>query len=571
MLAKVISGGLLVAALVSAAGIDLRIPNAAKQGDREAVKTLIDQNADLNAALGDGTTALHWAAYADDIEMVRTLLAAGAKTSITTRVGGLTPLFIAAQKGSARIVEALLKAGEQANEKNSNGTTVLMMAAASGNADSVRLLIANGAQVNAVENTNGQTALMFAAALNRDKAVQALLRAGADPKITTKAVRFTKLFVDDNGNTIPPPGSAAAATPGVAGAGSTATAPAAAANAAANGKSEERPRARNGGGSAGATVQGGMTALHFAAREGGIESVRALIAGGADVNEVTTADQTTPLVEALINGRLDIAKLLLDQGANANLANADGMNPLYAVVDIQWAQHSWYPEPTVTEEKTNYLDLMKELLDQGANPNAKLARKLWYRKFRYADDWVDPNGATPLWRAAQSNDVAAMKLLVAAGADPKIATAHGCTPLMVAAGYGYQDQVTNLVPNARLSTVRYLIEDLGGDVNARDDEGYTALHGAAYTGENDLVTYLVNKGADVKARAKSRQGSTGKDAPDGKGDTVADMANGPREKSLLHPDTVALLESLGSENSHDCRSTACVLNTRPDKPVTAPK
>ncbi len=137
---------------------------------------------------------------------------------------------------------------------------------------------------------------------------------------------------------------------------------------------------------------------------------------------------------------------------------------------------------------------------------------------------------------------------------------------MVAAGIGFEYQGTNLVPDSRLAAVRYLVDELHLDVNARDIQHYTALHGAAYVGENDLVSYLVAKGADPTARAKGRLGGTqgAVDVAEGAGDTVADMANGPREKSLLHPDTVKLLEQMGSLNSHDCRSTACVNNTKDD-------
>jgi uncharacterized protein len=211
---------------------------------------------------------------------------------------------------------------------------------------------------------------------------------------------------------------------------------------------------------------------------------------------------------------------------------------------------------------------MTALLDHGADANFRVARKLWFRKFRYGDDWVEPVGATAFWRAAQADDVAAMRLLAGRGADPNLATTHGVTPLMVAGGVGFEYQGTNINPDARLAAVTYLVDELHADVNDKDDKRYTTLHGAAYVGDNDLVKYLLSRGADVKARASGRLGGTqgAEEVPDGTGDTVADMSNGPREKSLLHPDTTKLLESLGSENSHDCRSTACVNNTKAEKP-----
>jgi ankyrin repeat protein len=195
--------------------------------------------------------------------------------------------------------------------------------------------------------------------------------------------------------------------------------------------------------------------------------------------------------------------------------------------------------------------------------NARLGKKLWFRKFRYGDDWVDSAGGTAFWRAAQANDMKAMRLLVARGADPNLGTTRNVTPLMVAAGMGFEHQATNIVPDSRLEVVKYLVEELRADVNAKDVQDYTTLHGTAYVGDNTTILYLVGKGADVKARSKGTLGRNGEATTSG--DTVADMANGPREKSLLFPETVKLLESLGSENSDDCRSTACVNKTKPDK------
>lgn len=316
---------------------------------------------------------------------------------------------------------------------------------------------------------------------------------------------------------------------------------------------------------------GGLAALHFAAREGQMDAIRELVAGGADVNRVAASDKTSPITTALVNGHLDIAKYLLDHGADPNLANTDGLTPLYATIDIRWRANAWYPQPDVGEQKTNYLELMGALIDRGANINARLGRKLWYRRFRYGDDWVDPNGATAFWRAAQANDLTGMRFLISRGADPSIATMRNVSPLMVAAGVGFEYQLTHISPESRLPAVQYLVDELKAEVNAKDIQHYTTLHGAAYVGDNKVIQYLVDKGANPKARARGRMGGTqgAEDVPEGTGDTVADMANGPREKSLLHPETVKLLESLGSENSHDCRSTACVNNTKPDK--TPPK
>ncbi|MGE0814197.1 MAG: ankyrin repeat domain-containing protein [Vicinamibacterales bacterium] len=521
---------------------------AAMQRDAAAARALLATGADVNAADGDGTTALHWAAYHGDVDLARALLAAGAKVNAASRIGGMTALHMAARNGHAAIVALLLEAGADAREANGNGTTVLMAAAGSGSAEAVTRLLDAGADVNAVDATNGQSALMFAAARNAEAAIRVLLARGADPSAATKVVRLGRVLVDANGDPL---------------------------------SEEEAARIRSRQASTdprrqgrvfGATVMGGMTALHFAAREGHMAAVRALVEGGAGVNEVSGGERTSPMVEAIINGHLDMARYLLDHGADPTLANIDGLTPLYATVDMKWRHNTWYPQPTVDEERTGYLELMSALMDKGADVNARLMRKLWFRKFRYGDDWVEPMGATAFWRAAQANDIAAMRLLASRGADPQIPTLLGVTPLMVAAGVGFEYQGTNIAPDARLAAVKYLVEDLHLDVNARDIQYYTPLHGAAYVGQNDLVQYLVDRGADPKARARGRLGGTqgAVDVPEGTGDTVADMANGPREKSLLHPDTVKLLESLGSINSHDCRSTACVNNTKRDTPEKPP-
>jgi ankyrin repeat protein len=538
------SSAVLLAAAAATVSANTSLIEAVKQQDRAAVRALLQQqNVDVNAADGDGSTALHWAAANGDVELTQALLKAGASVKPVTRIGGMSPLFMAARHGSDGVVGALLKAGANAAEANGNGTTVLMMAAASGNAATVKLLIDRGADVNATDVTSGQTALMFAAARNADAVIRLLLSRRAAPNVTTKVFKLERPRVDEDGNPLPPkpPGEPAAGAAG-----------------------------RRGGGERvhGATVIGGMTALHFAAREGHDDSVRALLDGGAGVNVVTGGEQTSVINEAIINGHLDLAKILLERGADPKLANIDGLTPLYATIDMRWRHNTWYPQPTLDEEQTNYLDFMRALLDRGADVNAPIKRKLWFRKFRYGDDWVEPNGATPFWRAAQANDVAAMRLLASRGADPTQATTGGVTPLMVAAGIGFEYQGTNVVPDSRLAAVKYLVDELRADVNAKDRLHYTTLHGAAYVGDDELITYLVSHGGDVRARAKGRLAGTqaAEEVPEGTGDTVADMANGPREKSLLHPGTVALVEKLGSENSHDCRSTACVNNTKAEKP-----
>ena len=424
---------------------------------------LFAQQAGINTPEGDGMTALHWAAFHDDVELAGRLLAGGANVSAVTRLDALTPLSMACTNGSAAMIELLLKAGADPNAATATGATALMTAAASGSAEAVKVLLDRGAGVNAKEAAHGQTALMFAAADNRPEAVRMLMAHGADAKITTKVVSLEKPKVDDDGNPIrerpaPKPGD----LEGIALAGRRVS-----------------PK-----------LTGGMTALLFAARDGRLDAARALVEAGADVNQVSAGDRSSPMVIAVSNGHYELGKYLLDRGADPNLANEDGLAPLYAAVDMQWAPVSWAPNPITVQEKVSYLDLMKALLDRGANPNARLTRKLWFRPTSHDQEWIGTAGSTAFWRAALSTDVAAMRLLVARGADPRIASNEGDTPLMVAAGMGWSANFSQNAPGGWLEAVRYCLE-LGADVNATDLFNYTALHGAAYRGDNEVVRFLV--------------------------------------------------------------------------------
>jgi ankyrin repeat protein len=562
------------AAILSAA--DTRLSEAAMNGDTTAVRALLQQKADVNGAQGDGSTALHWATYRDDVEMLKLLLAAGADVKATTRMDAITPLFMACTNGNPAAIDALLNAGADPKSTKGNGTTALMTAAASGNPEAVKLLLDRGAEINAKESVHGQTALMFAAALNRVDAVKLLLARGAEANVTSTVKKLERVRFDQDGNIVETP------TPG-AGRGGRGGAAAAAATADPDTVKQElnslahalgmteasirfaKARARAGDVAAraprkvGPDVSGGMTALLYAAREGHLETADALIAGGANLN-LASADKMTPLVMAIANGHYDLAKLLLDHKTDPNLAADSGLTPLYATIDVQWAPKAWFPQPNITQEKISYLDLMKALLDHGANPNAAVGEKLWFRSFTNDYTWVDPAGATPFWRAAQSSDTAAMKLLVEHGADPKLANKTGETPLMAAAGIGWAANWSVNAPLPLIDAVKMCV-DLGNDVKAADSRGYTALHGAAYLGDNEMVKYLVSKGADV--RVKSRPG-----------DSPADMANGPTRFGQPHPETLALLESMGSPNSHNCRSDQCVVQSGANiyqRPLTAPE
>jgi ankyrin repeat protein len=320
--------------------------------------------------------------------------------------------------------------------------------------------------------------------------------------------------------------------------------------------------------------QGGLTALHFAARQGGLRSVRTLVEGGADVNQVSAADQTSPMLIAIINGHFDLATYLLEAGADPALESDSGVTPLYAVLNVQWAPKAFYPQPRAhLQQHTSYLELMKAMLDKGANPNARLKRKVWYTQYNFDLLRIDESGATPFWRAAYASDVDAMKLLVARGADPRIPTMKsagrsregdgdreardvspvppvpvggpGIPPLLAAAGAGYGEgfaaNAHRFAPSGMMAAVTYLVEELHADVNAKDADGNTALHHAASRGDNAMIQYLVSKGADVKAVNRA-------------GQTTVDMANGPVQRIQPFPETITLLESLGAKNNHTCVS-----------------
>ncbi len=541
------------------------VADAAMHKAQTAVRALLKDGADVNDAQGDGMTALHWAASNGDLELTRMLLYAGANVRATTRLNAYTALFLASREGHAPIVQALLEAGADARAVSSSGSTPLMLAAASGNVEAVGLLLDAGADLQRKEEARGQTALMFAAAYNRVESVRLLASRGADLGVTSKVVDLYELTREDETRSGAGAGGGRAGGQGQG----AAARPAAAAS---------RPRMP--GVDRGynyielIAYQGGMTALHFTAREGHMASARALVEAGADVNRPREGDQTTPLLMATINGHFDLAKYFLDQGADPNLAAENGVTPLYGVLNCVWAQKSNYPQPRAfTQQKATYLDLMTALLDKGANPNVRLKKKVWYSGYNSDLSGVDETGATPFWRAAYASDVDAMRLLESRGADhtlPSVKPASrppfgdsprevkdvsglppvpvggpSVTPLVAATGVGYAEGFAanshQIHPGGWMPAVRYLVEELGVDVNAKDHEGNTALHNAAARGDVEMILYLISKGADVKAVNRE-------------GQTTADMANGPVQRTQPYPEAVELLVKLGAKNNNKCVS-----------------
>jgi ankyrin repeat protein len=539
--------------------------DAAMNGNREAVRALLKDGADVNTTQADGMTALHWAAQKGDVELAKVLLYASANLKATTRIGGYTPLLIASRNGDAAMIETLVGAGADANATTVNGTTPLMLASAAGKPAAVKALLDRGADVNAREAVKGETALTFAAAFGRADVIRVLTAKGADVTATTKAVDLADFAKEETERLAAERGLQG----GQAGRGN---APGG------RGGAPQGPQV------AGVNRQynytelvgfwGGLAPMHLAARQGEIESVKALLEAGADVNQRGAGDPVSPMLIATMNGHFDIATYLLDKGADPNLAQNNGVAPLYAALNVQWAAKALYPQPRAYEQQhATYLEFMQALLEKGADPNARLTKKVWYAQYDFDQSGVDETGSTPFWRAAYAADVDAMKLMLKYGADPNITTMRsagrvrvgdvtrdvvdvsplppvavggpGVTALLAASGVGYGEGFAanhhRFAPGGMLAAVKYLVEELHADVNARDHDGNTAIHNAAARGDNEMIQYLVAHGADPKF--VNREGKT-----------TVDMANGPVQRISPFPDTIKLLEGMGVKNNHKCVS-----------------
>ncbi|HEU4692897.1 MAG TPA: ankyrin repeat domain-containing protein [Vicinamibacterales bacterium] len=440
------------------ASADDRLISAVKQRDVAAVRSLVQARADVNAPGGDGTTALHWAVQADDVDVTTVLIEGGANVTAANRLG-VTPLALAATNGNARLIDALLKAGADPNESTPEGETVLMTASRTGSSSAVELLLEAGAGVNATESWRGETALMWAAAQDHAEVVTLLVAHGAATDARSRMLTFPNVRYNlATHATLPPP-------------------------------------------------QGGFTALMFAARQGAVGAAEVLADAHADLN-VQDPDGTPALTIAIVNGHHDVARLLLERGANPNVADTAGMTPLYAAVELHTTE--MYPERRALRPPSgsvSTIELIRLLLAKKAQPDSPLeAVTLRWGRRRGPGDGALANGATPLMRAARFADVEVMRLLLDAGADPALKQKDQTTVLMLAAGAGWRTGETILggldygPESDAIGAVKLCLER-GADVHATDEDGLTALHHAVPRGAG-VVQLLVDHGASVDTKDK---------------------------------------------------------------------
>jgi len=428
---------------------------AVKTNNVAAIQSLIKQRVDVNAAEPDGTTALHWAARADDVELVKMLVRAGGNAKLANRYG-VTALQLAAVNGSTPVIKVLVQAGADVNAVLPEGEPILMTAARTGRADALEILLAAGATVDAREKWYGETALHWAAAENHADAVRLLIAHGADANERSA----TQTYRRRSGQSILPLGS--------------------------------------------------WTPLMYAARENAIDAGRALATAGATL-DLVDPDGATALVIAIINANFDFAAMLLDAGADPNVVDKDaGMGPLYAAADMhRLAVGHGRPNPKPSGA-LDAVGLVKRLLEKKADPNAKLKAAIMQRQHTIGDATLAA-GATPLMRAAKSGDVAIVRLLLDAGADPSATLANGNNALIFAAGLGWRDgspaapSYDQGPPEEAVATIELLLAR-GLAINGTNTNGDTPLH-AAVSGRAapEIVKFLVAHGADLNATNKRSQ------------------------------------------------------------------
>ncbi len=552
---------------------------AAERGDAELAEMLVYAGANTSAVTRIGLyTPLHLASKSGSAAVVKVLIKGGADVNVKSNPSGATPMHLAALSGSADVITLLADAKADVNAREAEWEqTPLIFAASANRPAAVTALIKRGADPDLVSKTidvSKQGQLDRAAVERQRKVIEGFVGKDSDKRPTPAqmqaAIEASREVL--RSGKIPPPDPNAPPPRGF------------------NPEEINPP----------VSTKGGMTALLHAARQGYLDAATALLDGGADINKTQAGDATSPLLTAVINGQFDMAMLLINRGADPNLvAKNNGVSPLWAAVNTAWQPRTRFPQPQEMElQKHTYLEVMQALLDKGANVNHRTTSHPWYLVYTGCGNrncgLADTSGSTAFWRAAYGTDLMAMKLLVAYGADPNIPTiapqqqirrggggppgaaagqgdrpqgaggaimptaeanmekydapviphgGPGAFPIHAAAGVeygeGFAGNAHRHAPDAWLSVMKYLVEELNADVNMRDNDGYTPLHHAAARGDNDMILYLVSKGADVKAVARS-------------GQTTADMANGPVQRLSAIPETIALLMKLGSKNNNRC-------------------
>ena len=488
------------------AAADQRLIQAAARGDGAAVKLLLRERVDVNAPDSDGTTALHWAVWADNLGIADDLIRDGANVAAANALG-VTPIYIAAEHGNAAIVRRLLDGGADVNAADATGDTILMAAVRAGSLDTVTLLVDRGAAVNATEPQLGHTALMWAARTNDAASAKLLLERGASIEARTRV------------------GARPAARPPGAGGGS-------------HGVGIVRggvpPQGEQ------AAAPGGMTPLLFAARDGRLDAARVLLDAGASPN-AADPNGMTPLLMAITNNNLAVAQLLVDKGADVHAADWYGRTPLWAAVEIR----NLDMRSTATDngvDRDAAMRLIASILDRRVDVNARVKEFPPQRRHLLplgSLEWVDFTGQTAFMRAAQSADVPVMRLLLSKGADPTITTFNGTSALMAAAGVNWVAGQTYTESPARGLEAVQLCLELGLDVNAVNEMGLGAVHGAANRGSDDIIALLARHGARL-------------DVPDKQGRTPFVWAEGvflATNSPVAKPSTMALIKRLLGESA----------------------
>jgi ankyrin repeat protein len=430
-----------------AAGPETSLLEAVKQGDHDAVRSLVAKHVDINAREVDGTAALHWAVRAGDHDTVSLLLNTGASANVANRYG-ITPLWLAAVNGDTAMIATLLKAGADPDVALPSGETALLVAANTGKLEAVKALIAAGADVRAKENVFGQNALMLAAAENHADVCKTLIEAGADVNGQSPVFQMKSYALSQS-------------------------------------------------------YKGGFTPLLFAARQGSIDAGRVLLAAGAKVNQ-TEPDGISPLLLALFNGHYDFGALLIDHGADVNLADEAGRTPLYQAIDMRRLEFiAGRPSPAWTDTLDS-LGMVKLLLARGADANVRLKKQQPNRKAASpSDSWLI-EGTTPFLKAAKNGDVPVLRVLLEHGADPHaVASRVQTTAFMFAAGVGWRE-LSSIAPESdSLEAVKFLWGLGGYDINAVTfTTGQTALHGAASRGATSIIQFLFDHGARLDLKDK---------------------------------------------------------------------